>query len=89
MTFYCEMKVNDTSNGELLERVNQVLGCDECESAEEFAKAHQEECYDILIEKLKGSYAKNAVVVRMDITALDDDFAEEEEDEENEEEIDE
>lgn len=89
MEFYCEMKVNDASNGELLERVNQVLGCDECESSDEFIKAHQEECYDNLIEKLKGSYAKNAVVVRIDITALDDDFAEEEESEENEEEIDE
>lgn len=89
MDFYCEMKVNDAGNGELLERVSDMMMCDECESAEEFINAHREEYLNKLTKKLKGSYAKNAVVVRVDVTALDDDFAEEEEDEENEEEIDE
>lgn len=83
MEYYCEMKVNDKVTGELLEKVNMLTGCDDCETADEFDKAHSDDCFKFLKNLLKCDYAEKEVCFRMDIVQLADDFEDEDEDEEN------
>lgn len=79
MEFYCEMKVNDKATGELLEKVNLITSCDDCETAEDFDKAHSEDCFEFLENLLKGDYDEDKVCVRMDIVQLSDEFDEDDE----------
>lgn len=81
MEFYCEMKVNDKATGELLEKVNLITSCDECETAEEFGKAHSKDCAEFLENLLKNDYDEDEVCVRMDIVQLSDEFDEDDEEE--------
>lgn len=83
MEYYCEMKVNDKATGELLEKVNMLTGCDDCETADEFDKAHSEDCFEFLRNLLKGDYDDKEVCFRLDIVQLADDFEDDDEDEED------
>lgn len=76
MEVLAKLKVNDGDTGELLEEVQAIFVCDECEDLDEFDKEHGEDIAEFMENELRYDYEGTGAILRLDVVELADEPAE-------------
>lgn len=85
MEFYCELRLNDKTTGELLDIVDAIVVDNKSESVAEFKRQHLDEVVELLRNKVDTNIDIDTTIGRWDVVMLADDFESEDECEEDDE----